>query len=144
MPTDGPIGTGFNLNFYTSQLTQSNLGGFGPDSGEEVLRFSNFGQSANGESVDLTVSVGSGYEAYNTEQNAVLGDFGACLAVAFAPACCPLKLILRHLVAGQINLKADHQADVTFCFQDTATGELVVIPQFTLVFHDFGAHAAHP
>ena len=64
------------LSFFGATISKSNLGGYGPDSGEENLRFEGVGQTASGFSIDLVVTALDGYEPYNTERNIVNGVFG--------------------------------------------------------------------
>ena len=78
MPTDGPIGFGVDLRFEDAQLTHNNLGGYGPDSGVEEVRFTGVGNSY-GRDLDLVVTVDADYEPSNTEQNRVNGNFGGLL-----------------------------------------------------------------
>ena len=51
-------------------------------------------------------------------------------------------LTMRHpypctCLMRQINLKADHEATVQFCFQDSASGADAPLESFSFVFHDF-------
>ena len=58
-PTIGPIDRGFKLTFGESggaAITHNNLGGVGPDTGDESLKFSNVGTVA-GEQIDMVVKI---------------------------------------------------------------------------------------
>ena len=112
MPTDGPLGNAFLLDFEGATLSQNNLGGQGPDNGAEEMRFRKAG-SVYGEDTDLVVTAVGDYEPYSTDSNMINGKF------------------------GQINLLADHESTVKFCWQKTSTGESVTINDFKFVFHDF-------
>ena len=73
------------------------------------------------------------------------------MAILVGCACCnlwvkaspsfPLTLLRRAsgAFAGQINLLGDRQTEVSFCFQETSTGDLIEVPSFGFTFHDFGA-----
>ena len=120
MPTDGPIGEGFKLQFEGSEVSQNNLGGEGPDSGDENLRFPDIGRVSDAsndvnDQIDLVVTEISGYVPNNVLQNKVKGD-------SF----------------GQINLLADRETTLEFCFEKPKNqgGEKVVIPSFGFVFHE--------
>ena len=128
-PTAGPVDRGFKLNFGESagaSITHNNLGGVGPDTGDESIKFSNVGTVA-GEQIDMVVKI-------NTED--------------------PDTNYLNHLTDGnqsnwdrdpqnklngnfsQINIKADHQAEVEFCFY--SGGQQFKLDVFSFTFHGFG------
>ena len=66
-------------------MTQNNLGGFGPDSGAEEIRFAGVGEK-NGAAMDLVVTDLSGYDPSNVAQNRVNGLFGqACVRIPGPP-----------------------------------------------------------
>ena len=114
--SDDPTGPGVApLTFDGATLLQNNLGGFGPDNGAEEMRFSGIGQNIAGTSIDLVVTITGEqtYEPYNVQNNMINGLF------------------------GQINQKAGIASDVEFCFQDTSTGQNVVLDGFGFEFHDF-------
>ena len=121
MPTDGPVGESLLIDFDNAELTHSNLGGFGPDTGDENVRFAGVGQwvpSLGDDTItmDLVISEFSstaGYEPYNTERTMINGKF------------------------GQINMGAERSALLQFCWQDSTTGDPVVVDKFGFVFHDF-------
>ena len=112
---DNPTGPGIApLTFATATLIQNNLGGYGPDDGAEEMRFSGIGETVAGASVDLVVTVNSSvYEPNNAESNMINGFF------------------------GQVNQKAGVASDVSFCFEDTTSGENVFLDGFGFEFHDF-------
>ena len=112
MPTDGPIGSGFTLDFFNAELTQNNLGGAGPDGGAAEMRFGGVGEW-RGAALDLVVTAVEGYVPYNTDVNMINGKF------------------------GQVNLWADHEATLQFCFEDSSSGDAVQLDDFAFVFHDF-------
>ena len=112
MPTDGPLGEAFLLDFEGAYLSQNNLGGAGPDNGDEEMRFRRAG-SVYGENIDLVVTATAGYTPFNIDMNMINGKF------------------------GQINLQADYETTVNFCWEKTSTGESVVVNSFAFVFHDF-------
>ena len=41
---------------------------------------------------------------------------------------------------GQINMNADYEADIEFCFVDSDSN-LIVLPSFSLTFYDLGANS---
>ena len=104
------------LDFSTASIAESNLGGEGPDGGEERILYQGVG-TVDGESLDLEVRevsvAGNDYMAHNTASTMINGDF------------------------GQINMKADREATFEFCFLYTATGEQAVLEEFGYVYHDF-------
>ena len=100
------------LDFSTASIVHSNLGGEGPDGGEERIMFEGVG-SLDGTSLDLEVREvaveGNDYIAHNTESTMINGDF------------------------GQINMKADREATFEFCFLYADSGELAVLEEFGYV-----------
>ena len=96
-------------------IGQNNLGGVGPNTGDEVLEFLKVGIFGE-EQIDMVVTiVGGNYVVHNAEQNRVRDYF------------------------GQINIKADHQADMQFCFVSHSSKTPIILDTFSLTFHDFGA-----
>ena len=115
MPSDGPIGAVTTIDFTGNNvyISQNNLGGAGPDTGTEELRFKNVGNFA-GQPLDMVFTVLSGYEAYRTDRTMINGKF------------------------GQINLRAGREnAEMQLCWEDSSSGEQVSLTEFGLVFHDF-------
>jgi hypothetical protein len=134
-PTAGPIDRGFKLNFGASggaAITHNNLGGVGPDTGDESLKFSNVGTVA-GEQIDMVVKInvvdpntnyanhvkdGNQSNWDRDPQNKMNGNF------------------------SQINIKADRQAQVEFCFQ--SGGQQFTLDVFSFTFHGFGESPIRP
>ena len=134
-PTIGPIDRGFKLTFGESggaAITHNNLGGVGPDTGDESLKFSNVGTVA-GEQIDMVVKIntedtktkylnhvkdGNQSNWHRDPQNKVNGNF------------------------SQINIKADHQAEIEFCFQ--SGGQQYTLEVFSFTFHGFGESMRPP
>ena len=111
-----------SINFFNSTLTQNNLGGAGPDSGAEEIRFANISE-ANGETLDLVVTISpdsdTTYDPKRAGRNMVLGEF------------------------AQINLRNDREVDLQFCFASVSTGENVVLSSFDFTFYDFDNQAPY-
>jgi hypothetical protein len=72
-------------NFYNATVAQNNLGGQGPNFADPpVIRYSGVGRSADGQQIDMVVSVdmqsgiGGPYHAHNSEHNGIWnnGSFG--------------------------------------------------------------------
>ena len=112
MPTEGPIGSGMVLDFFNANIVQNNLGGVGPMTGAEELRYQGVGQF-QGNSIDLVVVATSAYDANSPTNNGKNSQFGL------------------------INLRNDRAASFRFCFQNGETNENVVLDSFSFVFHDF-------
>jgi len=106
------------LDFTFATLSQNNLGGKGPDSGPELMVFSNITIYDN-MSLNLEIAALGDY-AGNVSKNKLRGAF------------------------GQINLLNNRSVDLRFTFRDNATGEKVTIPRFTFSFWDLdtGKHGA--
>ena len=68
------------LNFSIATVTANNLGGRGPDSGAEEIRYqgiTNAGNEADGGPVDLVITELSGeYHCKICTNNGISGDFG--------------------------------------------------------------------
>tara|TARA_B110000196_G_C21019115_1_gene601857 strand:+ start:108 stop:599 length:492 start_codon:yes stop_codon:yes gene_type:complete len=123
------------LNFGASggaAITHNNLGGVGPDTGDESLKFSNVGTVA-GEQIDMVVKInvvdpntnyanhvkdGNQSNWDRDPQNKMNGNF------------------------SQINIKADRQAQVEFCFQ--SGGQQFTLDVFSFTFHGFGESPIRP
>lgn len=99
------------IDFELSELVHANLGGFGPDSGEENMRFANIA-TYNGKQVDLLVTSAPTFSTKNFLNNGKLGEF------------------------GQINLKAGSQTEISFNFVDNTTDEAVTFQTFFFSFFD--------
>jgi len=116
------------LDIAASTVTNSNLGGFGPDvSGDETLVYSNVGTMADGTVLDFSVTAGSDYKAGNVNNNGLSGDFGI------------------------INLKSVKASSglssaFTFSLLDSATQLPVTVDGFTFSIYDFdmGTQSPYP
>jgi len=80
---------------------------------EEVMIFEGLGSTDSGHSVDLHVRNTSEYIPWNANQNGVNGDW------------------------GNINVLGNEPVTLEFCFIDHATGEKLVLDNFTFTFVDF-------
>ena len=99
------------MDFLSSRMTHSNLGGFGPDSGVENMRVSGVGYYFE-TPLDLVVEALSGYATSKPEATSNIGAF------------------------VQINMLADHDTTFRFCFVEAGTDTPVAMEAFKLVFHD--------
>jgi hypothetical protein len=100
-----------NLDFSTATLEQSNLGGLGPDSGAEELRYGSIG-TVQGQSLDLVVTTLGAYAVNNNGMNGRYGKF------------------------GRINTKASSplaMSDFKFSFVEAGTSNEVVVPEVHLI-----------
>jgi len=106
-------------------LVHSNLGGFGPDVGDEGMRYANVGRTSDGETINLMVNVdytathkvvdgASAYAVYRNWKNGRSGKFGI------------------------INLMNNHGIDVEFRFVDDEN-KPVVLDAFEFDFFDIDA-----
>ena len=105
------------LDFSGATMTHSNLGGVGPDGGEERILYEGVG-TTDGISLDLEVrevatAGNADYMAHNSASTMINGHF------------------------GQINMKADREATFEFCFLYTDSGQQAVLDDFGYVYHDF-------
>ena len=104
------------LDFSTATIAWSNLGGEGPDGGEQRILYEGVG-TVDGAGLDLEVREvaveGNDYMAHNTASTMINGEF------------------------GQINMKADREATFEFCFLYSDSGEQAVLEEFGYVYHDF-------
>jgi len=92
----------------------NNLGGLGPDDGEEQIKFSK-AAAVKGQVLDLIIkSTGTGYKAKKPSAN------GKSKTGAF----------------GVINLKAKSEVDLEFSWVDSDTGASVVLDQVSITFYD--------
>merc|ERR1719210_1634384 len=94
-----------SFDFFDAQLSQNNLGGVGPDSGSEEIRYKHVGNSS-GRPFDLVVKAISKYQCNDRQRNGLSGKYGV------------------------INLKAGSKTDFRFSFKDSATGAPVVLEAF--------------
>jgi len=63
------------VKMNTLRVTQNNLGGVGPDSGAEEIRYSN-AAVVNGKTVDLVLTTDGVFSSHNPSKNGVAGAFG--------------------------------------------------------------------
>jgi len=68
--------TAADLDLFKSTVSHSNLGGTGPDTGAEELRYSNAGTSMNGVPFDMVVAVTGGVYLAQGSRNGINGKFG--------------------------------------------------------------------
>ena len=128
-PTAGPVDRGFKLNFGElagASITHNNLGGVGPDTGDESTKFSNVGTVA-GKQIDMVVKINTDdtdtkYLNHVTDGNQSNWDRD------------PQNKLNGNF--SQINIKADHQAEVEFCFY--SGGQQFELEAFSFTFHGFG------
>jgi len=90
---------------------QSNLGGYGPDSGPEEIRYEE-AATVNGKKVDLVVTAASDYQSYVPGQNGVTGNF------------------------GQINVKYGTSVDLKFQYVKSGTNNPIKVSKFALTIYD--------
>ena len=110
------FGTVARFDFTTAELINNNLGGAGPDfSGDDNMRFRAIGEY-EGTTIDLVVTADADYTAAANDRNTINGVF------------------------GQINLAADRESTLGFCFVQTDTDDAVVLDTFSFVFH--GEHTS--
>jgi len=96
------------------QMVQNNLGGLGPDEGAEEIRFSK-AAAINGQLVDLVIKQSGGnYQAGKPGTN------GKTRSGAF----------------GNINLKAKHDVDLEFSFEDSVSGNALTVEAVSISFYD--------
>ena len=69
------MGDSLTIDFYSAELSHNNLGGYGPDTGDENLRFAGVATTDDGRTLDLVVTADSGYEPSNTAMNKINGLF---------------------------------------------------------------------
>eukprot|EP00448_Togula_jolla_P018747 CAMPEP_0170591452 /NCGR_PEP_ID=MMETSP0224-20130122/12413_1 /TAXON_ID=285029 /ORGANISM="Togula jolla, Strain CCCM 725" /LENGTH=585 /DNA_ID=CAMNT_0010915321 /DNA_START=72 /DNA_END=1829 /DNA_ORIENTATION=+ len=96
---------------------QSNLGGLGPDSGPEEIRYE-AAATVKRQSVDLVVTASSDYQAQSTAQNGVFGKF------------------------GQINVKYGTSVDLKFQYVLSGTDTPVKVNKFALTVYDIDHQSA--
>lgn len=109
------------LNFMDAKLEHSNLGGVGPDVGEQNMRYEGIGY-LNGEDFDMVIEATSPYKAANNKDNGFeCGQpSGGCINGRYA----------------QVNVAIDSKVDLTISFQNSVTQEPVSLNKFMLSFHD--------
>lgn len=100
-----------SLTMNTLTLAQNNLGGVGPGSGAEELRYSK-AANVNGQSVDLIVTARSAYSASKPSATGVAGAFGS------------------------INVKCNTEVTLLFKVVDSETGDAVTLDNVALTWYD--------
>jgi len=100
-----------SVTMNTLTLAQNNLGGAGPDTGTEELRYSN-AANVNGQSVDLVVTARGGYSAGKPSATGVNGAFGS------------------------INVKCNTEVTLLFKAVDSETGDAVTLDNVALTWYD--------
>lgn len=98
-------------NWQLSSLRYNNLGGKGPDSGTEGIRYANV-ITLNERQVDLVVNALTPYERFRRSTNGLNGR------------------------VGKINLYHDGNVDLKFSWVDAETDEPVTMGQFTMSVFD--------
>lgn len=107
------------LNLHHSKVLHSNLGGAGPDEGDETLEYGNV-SVVNGKSVNMVVTAGDDYVAYNSEHNGLAaGGF------------------------GRVNVQVNTSATLNFQFVDGETGEEVQMPALYFTVFDLDQGMDH-
>jgi hypothetical protein len=104
------------LDFSGATVTHSNLGGAGPDSGEETLVYSGI-TNQDGFVVDLVVTATSPYQPRDASKNGLQDEFGV------------------------INLEINSAVDLLFRFM--SGGEAFVMNSFYFTFFDLDQGRAH-
>lgn len=109
------------LDFFNSVLTENNLGGLGPNTGDpKVLRYNKIG-TFNGKDLDLVVSADFRYRQGDPTRNGKNGNF------------------------GQISLQAGDEAEFMFQFEFAdAHGVAVELPEFYITFFDLDDGGGSP
>ena len=107
-----------DLSFDMATTTQNNLGGNGPDDGEESIVFSNVANHL-GDSINLVLSIkpGADYELTDLERNGMICNT-------------PFNSCEEGGDFGQVNVKANTETTLLFQFQKDSTGEPVQLPGF--------------
>jgi len=100
-----------SVKMNTMTVTQNNLGGVGPDTGPEELRYGNAAE-IDGRMVDLVVSANGKFPAHKASKNGVQGAFGV------------------------INMKCRHSVELDFQALDAETGEAVNLDMVTISWYD--------
>jgi len=110
--THGCVPGVVEFNFEHAEVTHRNLGGVGPDKGPEHLMYKGIGKF-NGNPFDMKVVVhNADYKAGKPKKTGLEGK------------------------SGQINVKVDSQANMTFSFIDDADGSPVTLPAFYISIFD--------
>jgi len=106
----------FEIDFFGSTVTHSNLAGQGPDTGAEEIRYTNVGTytSAGGVPVvvDLAVTGNGSYATSNNASNGKSGKF------------------------GKVNLLGGNSVELTFSFMRTGTNVPIELAEVLISFFD--------
>lgn len=95
-----------------TSVSNSNLGGLGPDSGEQNMRFAKLGK-VNGVDVDLTVTItNDDYTPFTVGNNGLTGSLGT------------------------VNLQANTKAELDFALVESDTGKAVAVDGFSITWLD--------
>lgn len=111
------------IDIAASTVTHSNLGGYGPDSGDETLVFSNAGTTPDGTDFDISIAADSGYAVNNANANGI-----------------------GNKVFGKINILTNSSgvsSAFTFSLVDSATQQPVVLDEFAFSVYDFDMGASN-
>jgi len=95
----------FDVDYKRSTLTQNNLGGLGPDSGAQEIRYTNVGKVKEGSVADLVITAGTGYKSSAPQTNGKSGGGNGKF--------------------GTINVLGGTSVEVTFSFMLTGTNTLI-------------------
>lgn len=95
-----------------SNVVQNNLGGLGPDTGAEEIRYKN-AMDVNGKKIDVVLTAEGAYKSPKPAKNGYIGNgFGRFL------------------------MKTKASTSFKFTFQDSATGQAVAVKDVALTFYD--------
>lgn len=95
-----------------TSVSNSNLGGLGPDSGEQNMRFAKLGK-VNGVDVDLTVTItNDDYTPFTVGNNGLTGSLGT------------------------VNLQANTKAELDFALVESDTSKAVAVDGFSITWLD--------
>ena len=109
-----PTNESIEISVGQSTLSHSNLGGVGPDTGEQNVRYQRVG-TAYGRSIDAVMSNVSTYRGPNgARANGIIAER-----------------------FGQMHVGYGSTVDLHLEFRDTETDEPVVLHQFVIGFFDF-------
>jgi len=130
-----------DLDIAKAKVTSNNLGGLGPKSGEQAIRYSGVG-TYNGDSLDLVVTVRAGEYVKNNVRpvngmicgNLNSGNHGTGHVICNSGG---------HF--AQINVRAgpkSYKAQLRFTVQKTKNKQAVTLPGFAVTFFDIDQNQA--
>ena len=121
-------------------IGQNNLGGVGPDTGDEALEFLDVGTFGD-DQINLVVTILENDESnyLNHVKNGNQAEWNAEPQNKVVFDRSKYGSTYKSNYFGQINIKADHQADMQFCFVVHGSKAPVTLDAFSLTFWDFGA-----